>query len=262
MRKIVFFDIDGTIMEDSPEHIIHESTIKALNLAKEAGHLLYINTGRPVCNVDDDIRSLGFDGYICGCGTYIECEGEEILYHTVDKNLCTKMTELIRCCNASPLYERRDGIFFDFNARQMSIVDSIRKSFKSQGKNVDRSIEDDDFSFDKFIVCFDKKSNINKLRNEIEKHFFWIDRGTGFAEIVPIGYSKATGIEMILRHYNIDKSNSYAIGDSLNDLPMFEAVGTSIAMGNGEKLIPYADHVTDDICSNGIYNAMSHFKLF
>ena len=30
MRKIMFFDIDGTLMEDSPTHFVPESTIRAL----------------------------------------------------------------------------------------------------------------------------------------------------------------------------------------------------------------------------------------
>lgn len=262
MQKIMFFDIDGTLMEDSHEHRIPTSTIKALELAKQAGNLIYVNTGRPLCNVDNDIRSLNFHGYICGCGTYVECEGQELFYHTVNKKLCIETAELIRNCNASPLYERRDGMFFDFNARQLSVVDSISNHFRLQGKNVNRTVEDKDFSFDKFIICFDKHTDIDKLRYQIEKNFFWIDRGYGFAEIVPLECSKKIGIELILKHYGIDKSKAYAVGDSLNDLPMFDAVGTSIAMGNGEKLIPHASYVTDDICKDGIYNAMRHFNFF
>ena len=60
----------------------------------------------------------------------------------------------------------------------------------------------------------------------------------------------------------MEKSQAYAIGDSLNDLPMFSAVSTSISMGNGDKLKPYADYVTDDISEDGIYNAMKKFGFF
>ena len=66
----------------------------------------------------------------------------------------------------------------------------------------------------------------------------------------------------MLAYYGIDKADSYAIGDSLNDLPMLSAAGTSIAMGNGKMLIPYADHVTDDIYADGIYNALEKFGFF
>ena len=56
MPKIMFFDIDGTLMEDSASHFVPESTVKALQLARKAGNLLYVNTGRPLVNVDADVR--------------------------------------------------------------------------------------------------------------------------------------------------------------------------------------------------------------
>ena len=84
-RKIMFFDIDGTLMEDSASHFVPESTVTALRKAREAGNLLFVNTGRPVINVDADVRVLGFDGYICGCGTYIEIGGKEVFYHRNDR---------------------------------------------------------------------------------------------------------------------------------------------------------------------------------
>ena len=262
MHKIMFFDIDGTLIPEEPGGEVPESTLKALELARAAGNLLFINTGRPVCNVDNDITSLGFDGYVCGCGTNIFCGGKEISYTTVPRELCFEIVKLLRECDAVPMFERRDCVLFDFQSRRLPMIDGVRAGFAAQGKDVSHSTEDSDFSFDKFIICYDGHSDIARLRPEIERSFFWIDRGEGFAEIVPRTCSKATGITTVLSYYGIDRKNAYAIGDSLNDLPMFEAVGTGIAMGNGKMLIPYADYVTDDIHSGGVYKAMEHFGFF
>lgn len=262
MKKIMFFDIDGTLIPEDGSHEVPESTVRALALAKAAGNLLFVNTGRPAVNVGDDVRSLGFDGYIYGCGTNIECDGKEIFYSTVEKRICTDTALMIRKCAASPMYERRDCVLFDFRARMLPMITDIRQSFAAQGKNVDKSVDDSDFSFDKFIICFDEKTDLDTLRPYIEQNFSWIDRGGGFAELVPYACSKATGIDRVLAYYGIDKADSYAIGDSLNDLPMLSAAGTSIAMGNGKMLIPYADHVTDDIYADGIYNALEKFGFF
>ncbi len=261
MKKIMFFDIDGTLLPETGEPI-PDSTVAAIERARNAGNLLFINTGRPAANVDADIRSLGFDGFVYGCGTQIECGGREIFYHTVDKALCLETAELIRSCNAVPMFERRDGVFFDVKTRSIPMIDHVRESFAAQGKNVSRTVGDADFSFDKFIICSDAETDTSRLRASLERDYFWIDRGEGFAELVPSGCSKATGIERVLGFYGLARELSYAVGDSLNDLPMFSAVGTSIAMGNGEPLIPYADYVTDDILENGIYNAMEHFGFF
>ena len=262
MASPLFFDIDGTLMEDSSSHFVPESTVKALKLAHEAGNLLYVNTGRPVINVDADVRVLGFDGYICGCGSYIECNGQELFYHTNAKQICQEIANLVRECNASPLYERRDAFYFDPKTRQLEFIKMIRDTFQMQEKNVWRSVEDEDFSFDKFVIAYDEKTDLARFKAGIADNFVFIDRGYGFGEMAQKDYSKKTGMEYVLKYHGLQKSDSYAIGDSLNDLPMFEGAGTSIAMGNGEKLIPYADYVTADLWHDGIYQAMAHFGFF
>ncbi|MBR3269045.1 MAG: HAD hydrolase family protein [Oscillospiraceae bacterium] len=258
----MFFDIDGTLMEDSDTHFVPDSTRTALKLARAAGNLLIVNTGRPLVNVDENVRELGFDGYICGCGTYIECEGHELFYDTNAPALCRKTAKLVRKCGASPLYERRDAFFFDPEARKLPFITEIRDMFRMQEKNVWRKVSDHDFSFDKFVIAYDEQTDLQRFRAGIAQDFTFIDRGWGFAEMVPLRYSKETGIEYVLRHYGLQKQDAYAIGDSLNDLPMFEGCGTSIAMGNGEKLIPYADYVTADLRHDGVYQAMEHFLFF
>ena len=262
MRKIMFFDIDGTLIPERSGAGVPKSTLKALEMAHTAGHLLYVNTGRPAVNVDSDVRDLGFDGYVFGCGTMVVCEDREILYKTVDRKLCGHTVELLRECDAVPMFERRDTVFFDFESRCVQMIDRIRRDFASQGKNVDRGTNDEDFSFDKFIICYDESTKLDRLRPELEKDFYWIHRGEGFAEIVPKPCSKAGGIRLVLEHYAIPAENAFAVGDSLNDLPMFSAVGTGIAMGNGKDLIPYAQYVTDDVENDGIYNALEHFGFY
>ncbi len=261
-QKIMFFDIDGTLMADDNSHFVPESTKEALRLARQSGHLLYVNTGRPVINVDADVRELGFDGYVCGCGTYVECGGEELFYRTVPDTVCQEIVSLVRRCDASPLYERRDAFFFDPHARMLPIIEDVQQIFRMQEKNVFRSTEDTDFSFDKFIIGYDGKSDLETFKAGIAPYFAFIDRGWGFAEMAPLACSKGKGMEMVLAHHGLTRADAYAIGDSLNDLPMFEAAGTSIAMGNGEKLIPYADYVTADFREDGIYKAMEHFGFF
>ena len=262
MKKIMFFDIDGTLMEDSARHFVPESTVRALRLAREAGHLLYVNTGRPVINVDADVRCLGFDGYICGCGTYIECGGKEVFYRTNPPEVCKEMAELVRATDCAPLYERRDAFYFDPKTRDLPFIKVIRDTFRMQEKNVWRSVDDADFGFDKFVIAYDEHSDLEGFKAGIAPYFDFIDRGWGFGEMAPKGCSKRTGAEYVLRYHGIDKAHAYAIGDSLNDLPMLEAAGTGISMGNGGLLLPHADYVTEDLYHDGVYKAMEHFGFF
>ena len=74
-RKILFFDIDGTLISESSGEI-PESTKTALKRAQENGHITIINTGRTRALIEPRLQDMGFDGYICGGGNYIEIGGK------------------------------------------------------------------------------------------------------------------------------------------------------------------------------------------
>jgi hypothetical protein len=95
----------------------------------------------------------------------------------------------------------------------------------------------------------------------IKDDFMVIDRGNGFYENVPCGFTKATAIDFMLKKLNISIEDAYAIGDSMNDLPMLEAVPGSIAMGGAEQLYPYVSFVTKPIEEDGIEFALKHFGI-
>ncbi|MBO5104028.1 MAG: HAD hydrolase family protein, partial [Ruminococcus sp.] len=105
------------------------------------------------------------------------------------------------------------------------------------------------------------ESDMKTFNREVGRYFSIIDRGNGFYENVPLGFSKATAIDLILEKLSIPYENAYAIGDSMNDLPMLKAVPNSIAMGGSEKLYSCVSYITSEIEKDGIYNALEHFKL-
>lgn len=49
MKKIIFLDVDGTLV--NYENHIPQSAAKAIRLARENGHLVYICTGRSKAEV-------------------------------------------------------------------------------------------------------------------------------------------------------------------------------------------------------------------
>ena len=89
-----------------------------------------------------------------------------------------------------------------------------------------------------------------------------IDRGHGLYECVPTGYDKATAMEVILKRYGIAKEDSYAFGDSMNDLAMIRYAGNSIIMEKHAKgLEPYADFITKDVENDGIAWAFEQLHI-
>ena len=47
-RKALFFDIDGTLLTEGSK-ILPSSAVKAIEAARKAGHLVFINSGRARC---------------------------------------------------------------------------------------------------------------------------------------------------------------------------------------------------------------------
>ncbi|MBR4626780.1 MAG: HAD family phosphatase [Ruminococcus sp.] len=261
MPAIIFFDIDGTLITEDARRFIPESTRSAVAETRRRGNLAFINSGRTAFNISSEVRELGFDGIICGCGTYIECGSELIFRHTLKQDFCRDIAELMRKCNVTPVYEHTDGYFFDDKAPVTDDLRDFLENFVESGIDISRRVEDEDFIFDKFVIWVNENSDFELFRREVGKHFSIIDRGNGFYENVPLGCTKATAIDTVLKRYGIPRENAYAIGDSMNDLPMLEAVPNSIAMGGAECLYPYVAYVTTPIEEDGIYNALSHYGL-
>lgn len=261
MPGIIFFDVDGTLITEDARMLIPESTRYAIAETRKKGNLTFINTGRTAFNISPKVRELGFDGYICGCGTYIEYNGEVIYRSKLTQDFCRETAELMRRCRVTPVYEDTEGYFFD---DKLPVTDDLRdflENFVESGIDISRRVDDDDFTFDKFVIWVNDECDFDLFKSEIGKNFSIIDRGNGFYENVPLGNSKASAIDKLLSRLNIPIDSAYAIGDSMNDLPMLEAVPNSIAMGGAELLYPYVSYITTPIEQDGILNALRHFDL-
>ena len=61
--------------------------------------------------------------------------------------------------------------------------------------------------------------------------------GEHIIEVLPKKSDKGHALKKLAAHYGVDRSNIYAIGDSPNDLSMFDEAGHRIAMGNAVDVI-------------------------
>lgn len=65
MKKIVFFDIDGTLIDDATQ-TLPESALEAVAALRRQGHLAILNTGRPYSHIDPRVLQGTWDGCVCG----------------------------------------------------------------------------------------------------------------------------------------------------------------------------------------------------
>lgn len=149
MSKLIFLDIDGTLLSYTSG--IPASTKKAVHLAKQNGHKIFIATGRPKSGISSAITDLEFDGYIMSAGAQVEAEDRMI--HKQEMNPAL-VEELVHFMNHSQ-------IGFILEGHRYSYCDSETRVFFG------KMLENDSLGMDKnnFLLIDDYSSN----QTEIEK---------------------------------------------------------------------------------------------
>lgn len=265
MKNLIFFDVDGTLVaKEGRDYYVPESTYTALKQLRENGNLCFVNSGRTMAEIDSVILGIGVDGFVCGCGTYINYKNEVLFSTTIPFSLGNEIIKDLEKCDVDWILEGKNHVYF--NSRPSTTQIGVFKSGLAEKFSLPFSIISPDtahdIAFDKFCVCLTPDDNFDDFLNKYKEDFTIIELGNRFLEIVPKGCSKATGMQFLADYFDIPLENTYAVGDSANDLSMLEFAGTSIAMGNStEDVKKYADYVTDNITEDGIYNAMKHFNL-
>lgn len=261
MKKIAFFDIDGTLTSEL-DGTVPESAIAAIRGARANGNLMFLNTGRCFQNVEKRFRDVGFDGYVCGCGTNLYCGGREILHVAQTHEITMQLLQKARETGIDILFESRMKIAFDLS-RPLSHPNAIRQyeAFAARNYAMPEDLENPNFFCDKFVIWYERPEQLASFREVSDLYFSCIDRGGTFREFVPHGYSKATGIQLVLDYYGLQKEDAYAFGDSNNDLPMLSFLPNSVAMGNAApaSLFGQVSYVTAKASEDGIKLALEHF---
>jgi len=259
--KILFFDIDGTILSHRNSKIL-DSTKSAIRKARENGHFTFINTGRTISEIDDEIKNVGFDGFVCGCGTYISLHDEVLLHQSLTSEFCKEIVSDAHAFGIQTVMEGTDTIYFDNHYDHPKLIE-LRDRFINHYHFNCSTTDDPNILFDKFCLWVSDSADIQSFIQKYENCFDFIDRDNSlFLEVIPKGFSKASGIEYLLTHLNIPHENAYALGDSANDLSMLNYVKHSIGMGNSEEeVMKVVSFVTKDVDEHGVEHALAHFKI-
>ncbi|MBX4268310.1 Cof-type HAD-IIB family hydrolase [Clostridium estertheticum] len=116
------------------------------------------------------------------------------------------------------------------------------------------------------ILCMGKPNDIKLLDAKIKSVHsndlnVYPSKPT-YLEIMPNNVSKTSAIEILMRKFNIQKSEIIAVGDNYNDIDMIEFAGIGVAMGNApDKVKQYADYVTLSNDNDGVAQAIEKFVL-
>ena len=242
MKLAFFIDIDGTLIFEGE---LPQRNIDAITNARKKGHYVFINTGRSKAVMQPVIKEkLELDGYVTSLGAYIEVGHKVIHENCASKESLNKIYPVIM--KYAPL----------LGGDSFRIASPDRKL--NEIKMDVRLTSSDDLPEN----TIHKASMLGVASKEdaaiIMEDFEMYQHETYF-EICPKGNSKATGIKRV-KQYLGDDIVTVAIGDSLNDIPMFEGADYCGAMGNAEECIKeMADYVSCDARMGGVGDVIEHF---
>lgn len=272
MAKLLFFDIDGTLVNFAG--IIPDSTKDALHRARENGHRVILCTGRSKCQIPDWLRDFDVDGLVCAAGAYVEYEKELISHHAIGPEALTKVID----------YMERENIVYGLqctghNVSTRSGLTTMKKMFRERFHMDEEQVEiifgDTEFDdnprgrsdVDKMIY-YDSPVGITAVQKALAPEFdvtlsSFEEPDETSGEITQAGITKSYGMQKLLDHLGMKRGDTVAFGDGPNDTDMLQFAGCGVAMGNaGENVKRAADLVTEHVDRDGVYLAMRRLGLF
>lgn len=274
--KLIFIDIDGTLF-DHAKDAIPESAKNTILSAKSKGHKIFLSTGRPYADIDQEILNFPLDGMIVSCGAVVYVDNKPIYCKTYPQK---ELISLIQFMLDNNIGFSLDGIHKNYLTEEAFNCLSSLMFKNNEDSELSRAMmaKNNCFPFEdmkeedlKEVV---KISIFTKNKESCEKLFQKIPESlVGFmyknnhlhlynGEISIKGITKATGLKKITTYLNKNIKDTIAIGDSLNDLDILQEAGLSICMGNGaDECKKTADFVTKDVSGDGLAYALKHFNL-
>ncbi len=253
--KMIFFDIDGTLIGEGSQTLA-ESTKKAIDRARENGHICMVNTGRTWRLVGGWLPAQAeFDGYLLGCGTMARYHGKILWHRSFSEEQSRRIIEALDRYGIDFLLEGSEENYIKKLAEFRS--EFFRREMEVRRYREYRDREEVYGRFEKLLLYVEEQERLESFRQEFARELDFIDRDAGFWEVIPMGCSKGCAMERLADMLRIPMADTVAIGDSNNDLEMLRCAGTSIAMGNAiAPVLDMADHVTTDVTQDGIRNAL------
>ena len=257
MIKAVFFDIDGTLLSHKTNSV-PVSAVRALEMLREKGILTFIATGRhlPELRKLRALDGLHFDGAVSLNGQYC-CNDEGVIYHCpLDRADVAVLLDYLKANPHPCILVEADRMYINFHN---ALVEKVQAAIHSELPTIGDLDRGYDHPIYQVILYMDDEARKALPPMPGIKFTSW---NMGGADGIPAKGGKATGIAKVLEHYGIEKNETMAFGDGENDVDMFSAVGTAIAMGNACRSAKEAAHyITDKVDEDGIWNALKHYGV-
>lgn len=265
--KLLALDLDGTLTNSKKR--VSEKNKKYIKKAQDKGVKIILASGRPVIgikSVSDELDLGQQGGYILAYngGQIIDCKtGEDLVKETIAMKYVHDICDVINKFNVYPLCYDNTGVICE---------NDINKYVQKEGYNNSipvKKVECLEAMISEPVVKFmvvGAPEELNKvyayLKGKFEGELNLFFSEPYFMEITPLGIEKASALNCLAEMLGITKEQIMACGDGLNDIPMLEFAGLSIAMENAyNETKRVADYIVSSNEHDGVAEAIKRFIL-
>ena len=273
MRKvkgIIALDLDGTLLNSAKE--LTEGNRRALERAHEAGYAIVPTTGRFYGGMPQCIRDLPFVRYIITINgaEVADLETGEVIYSAEIPNAL-----------ALAVYEAmdRENVLYDVyqhNAAFMSVshkerIDTMVSSdhyremlhrLRKPVPELKAFLRENGDSVQKIqLFTVDRPLRL-RLMEQLPTMFEGLAVSSSVIDNIEINDSRAhkgAALLALAAHLGLERKDTFAFGDGLNDLTMLREAGIGFAMENGEPEVKVmADRVTCSCDEDGVARGIEY----
>ena len=254
MKKLAFFDLDGTLCSGGSLQV-EEETIAAFRELKGNEVLPIIATGRSFYEVEELLALLEAEHFVLSNGCYVQFAGRTILDAKFSNN---EIEAILNIANKNKL----SAGFFNQQGFAVTNLSKVVKEHVAYMGIHDVPIAEDFYQTNP--VSFMNLYLNTELEERISGELAAVADTVRFAplaiDVLPKNVSKGTAIQKLLKSMAGSEVETYAFGDQNNDLSMFQLVDHGIAMRHGtEQLKSCASYVAKT--NNGVVEGLKHYGL-
>lgn len=262
--KAAFFDIDGTLVPYDTR-CISQADCEAIEALRERGTLIFIVTGRHICDIDN--IPFPVNGAVCnnGASTYIvkddgacinEREGFVLVEdHPIPRQRAVEIARII-ADNQIPasVCTATRTLCDNLTQKNLDFIRRVNMPTPKKGNILEAAINEKIYNFNAFVSPEQEKILFKDVLQGLET-YRWCDE---FCDINVQGLDKVMGIKKILGTYNIEPADIIAFGDGSNDIAMLKFAGCGIVMETADdEVISVADYVTSSAGDSGVSKWLS-----
>ncbi len=269
LPELIASDVDGTLLDDDEK--VTPRTRAAVHAAVAGGVHFVLATGRPPRWVPQVADALGFAPMsVCANGAVIYDSANDriVAARTLSPDLLAELAELAtRLIPGAGLAVERVGRTAHDAATPQFVSSPGYEHAWLNPDNTEVSLEDLLSAPAIKLLIRKPGAKSGDMVAALTKHVgiqadITYSTNNGLVEVLPLGISKATGVEEVARPLGIAAADVVAFGDMPNDLPMIRWAGLGVAMGNAHPdVVAAADEVTAPNTDDGLARVLERWWL-